>query len=116
VLDKIAVILSKAGEISSLEEGETVCIYRRADTGWEKHASVEGSLNYSDAGMLRNRMGDLIRQMGDCKIIAGKSVSGLPYHLFNHMGFFVFEIKELSDRLLDQLLADVQCPPSQGAV
>jgi hypothetical protein len=31
------------------------------------------------------------------------------------MGFFVFEIKELSDRLLDQLLADVQTAPERSA-
>jgi hypothetical protein len=60
-------------------------------------------------------MAALIPQMGDCKILAGRSFAGLPYHLFNHMVFFMFEVKELSDRLLDQLLADVQSTAARGA-
>ncbi|WRS27610.1 Fe-only nitrogenase accessory AnfO family protein [Oscillospiraceae bacterium MB08-C2-2] len=56
---------------------------------------------------IRSAIAQLITRLNDCRIIAGRSMGGLPYQMFNSAGYSIFEISEISSVIFDQILSDI---------
>ena len=109
MLDHIAVILNEKNELSSIENCSTVIIYHNKESSWEAVDEIQwqsGAL--TGAYHIRRKIHILAEQLGDCRVIAGKKINGLPYQIFDQKGFHIFEIQStVSSKLFDSIRDDL---------
>lgn len=106
--EKIAVIFNEANELSTFEAGKCILIFNKEDSVWtvteEIQYELDTSLSMSD---IRDFIRTVILRLGDCKIVVGRAFTGLPYNIFDRMGFEIFESDTVSDMLFNEIFADV---------
>lgn len=113
-MERISIIMNKAGEINSIREGAIICVLEKTDTVWTLVREVPvGAELPGNIGELRRELLRLASELADCKIIVGKSFSGLPYHIFDKLGFAIFEAESCGPAVLDQILLDVHGEPQE---
>ncbi|MDR2420763.1 MAG: hypothetical protein LBD49_01480 [Oscillospiraceae bacterium] len=105
--NSIAVISGEGGLPASVSDGTRALVYELAGGRWETRESIEYSPDFKSAGVLRDSLRSLISRLGDCRIVAAREMPGIAYHVFDRMGFAIFEIGEISDGVLSGILADV---------
>ncbi len=112
--DKIAVILDKGANVSSFGSDSSVFLFVKVGPYWQIAREIPFAAAPGEPiSSIRSKMENLTRQMKDCKIIAGKSVSGLAFHILDRMEFQIFEIDSLSDDVLDGILFDISSARTQ---
>jgi hypothetical protein len=104
--EKIAVILSDSGEVTSLGLGSRLCVYEHASGHWARSQTIEYNLCFTGREELFGTLRYLVEKLGDCRIVAGTAITGLVMHLLNHVGFSTYEISESSDEVFDMILSD----------
>nr|WP_319487177.1 Fe-only nitrogenase accessory AnfO family protein [uncultured Caproiciproducens sp.] len=108
-MDKIAVIMNDKNKINSIQEDAIICVFEKQDAVWTVVKNIPINIDYSqELSALREELNQLVEELGDCKIIVGKMVPGLTYHIFDKMGFDIFEVESFHSAILDQILSDVQ--------
>jgi Fe-only nitrogenase accessory protein AnfO len=108
MLKKIATIINDSKTITSFEKGSAINIYYKASESWQLKDEISYSLNMAlPLSDIRDYIKTVVLKLEDCKIIIGKTVSGLPYNIFDRMGFAIFEAEAISDALLDEILSEV---------
>jgi len=106
---KIATIVDDSKKLSSFEIGTSLNIYYKDTGSWQLKEEIGYSLDISLAlSEIRDYIRTIILKLEDCKIVIGKTVSGLPYNIFDRMGFAIFEVAYISDSLLDEIFSEVQ--------
>ena len=109
MLDHIAVILNEKKELSSIENCSTVIVYHHKESSWEAVAEIQwqtGALTCVEH--IRSKLHMLAEQLGDCRVIAGKKINGLPYQVFDRKGFHIFETQgTVSPELFDSIREDL---------
>lgn len=107
-MDKISIIMNKNREINSIMEGMVISVFEKKDAVWTTVREVPMCSDLPEnIGELRRELLRLASELEDCKIIVGKSFSGLPYHIFDKLGFAIFEAESCIPAVLDQILLDV---------
>jgi Fe-only nitrogenase accessory protein AnfO len=106
---KIAILKNQQGEISDFFGASFFDIYEKNTTKW----NVVKQINFQQftpkaPKILRKEIEKLLPLISDCEIIAGKQFSGIPYSVFDMGGLNIFEIENLSENILDELVADVK--------
>jgi Fe-only nitrogenase accessory protein AnfO len=105
--DRIAAFLNDRGEVDSLMSAAQIHLYLKTAEGWtqmEKHY-----VNLSSCGgipELRAGAGRIAALLGDCRIAAGKELSGIVYSELDRRGFSLFEISDCGPATLDGILRD----------
>lgn len=108
MLNKIAVIVDNTRTLSSFEAGTNINIYCKQESTWKLEEEITYSLNHSfTIPDIRDYIRTVILNLKDCKIIIGKTIAGLPYHIFNRMGFEIYESNFISDSILDEISSEV---------
>jgi Fe-only nitrogenase accessory protein AnfO len=107
--NKIAIIVNSKSELTDFEEGSSIMLYNKFNDTWQ----VEDIVSYSLAPLssisdTRDCVKTVISNLKDCKIIIAKTMSGIPYIIFDKMGFAIFETSDISDAILDEILSDVE--------
>ncbi len=105
---KIAVIINENNKLTSLETGTTLILFSKQDYNWQKVKEISYKLDItSKISEIRDNIRALILQLEDCKIVVGKSITGLSYNIFERMGFEIFEAETLSSALLEEIQSDL---------
>lgn len=105
--NEIAVISTENQQLCPLTEMTTIVVYKKSQGIWQERKVFPFSLRQGkNMDELRNDIRNLITKLPDCRIIAGKSIQGLAYQVFNRMGFHIFEISRLSGDILDGISLD----------
>ena len=108
--NEIAVIVNSESELTNFEEGSSIILYNKLnDDDWQ----VEHIISYSLAPLssisdTSDCVKSVISNLKDCKIIIAKTMSGIPYIIFDRMGFAIFETSDISNAILDEILSDVE--------
>ncbi len=111
---QIAVVLSPQGEPSSFSEDCVVKVFTKQGERWVTVRQTSVQLTSSDApAIVRDKLKGLILVLGDCKVIAGGSISGLAYNILTRMGFYIFEISMVTEAVLDGIAGDVLSAPKE---
>lgn len=106
--NSIAAIMQDSVLSTSFIKGTHIFIYTKHDSKWSITKEIPIEIDFSAGmGILRDQVRDLIGKLDDCKIIAGQELQGLPYSVFDRMGFHIFNITDLSDEVLDGILSDI---------
>ncbi len=107
--NKIAVIVDATKSLSSFEAGSYINVYCKYNSNWKLEDEIGFSLNHSTTiSDFRDYIRTIILKLEDCKIIIGKTVSGLPYNILDRMGFAIFEVEDISALSLDDIFSEVQ--------
>ncbi len=105
---KIAVLVNEEEELASFEKGSCINIYTKINTQWQLFKEIRYYINTSmSLSDLRENIKSLITELEDCKIIVGKVMSGLAYNIFDRMGFAIFEAKDITSSVLDDIYNEV---------
>jgi len=108
-MDNIAVIMNEINMIDSFSKDANVLVFNKNDAGWLVVKDISAGIDFShELPLLREELRQLITELDDCKIIVGKTVSGLAYHMLDKMGFAIFEVEQFTPSILDQILSDVK--------
>jgi Fe-only nitrogenase accessory protein AnfO len=108
-MDQIAVLLNKKSEIATLEDFTELVVFDKNEMEWISIKSISACIDFSKGlSSIRENFQRLATQLGDCKIIVGRTISGIGYRTFDKMGFDIFEIAEFTVDILDKILLDVK--------
>ncbi len=105
----IAVATDKEGAPCTLEGPCSVLVFEHTLQGWQICRRFE----YAPAGddtqaVLRDKVRDLIKALGTCRVFAAKVAAGLAFHMLDRAGVSVFEVTTLSREVLDGIAQDVR--------
>jgi len=104
---KIAALIHER-ELSAIEECTQVLLFDKKDSTWNVIKEMPFELENGSPSEVRDSVRSLILELGNCSVVVAKSIAGIPYHVFDCMGFSIFEADSLSDELLDELIEDVE--------
>ena len=133
--DKIAVISDRNSRTAPLESSDKALLYQKAASGWQlsreigwlaaeeecrmtekggRPGSAEADRTASAGGEpgipeMRSRIRKLIDELGDCRIIVSGKLAGIPYHIFDKMGFHIFETGDPpSQELFQYIIREIE--------
>ncbi|MDF2567893.1 MAG: anfO [Oscillospiraceae bacterium] len=105
---KTAVIFDTQANLASLGEQTNILLFEKTDDGWSVTDEIPFGIDYTQGlSSVRNQVNGLIQSLEDCKIIIGKGISGIPYSVFDKMGFCVFETDTFNASTLDEVVLDI---------
>lgn len=107
-LYKIAVTCKGSALFSTFADCDTCIIYEKENNNWKarKQFTIQITAK-TNPETFRNEIRTIIAKLDDCKIIVSQSLTGLAYHIFDRMGFYIFETAELAPDTFDQILHDI---------
>lgn len=102
---QIAVLMNKNYEITSMDHIFYVCIYEKSDT-WKAVKEYHLLPPIPETAEIKGMISQLVNQLGECKIVVGKTITGMIYHILDKNGFTMCESENLSDTVLDEIVED----------
>lgn len=107
VQKKIAALL-REGQLSDFTSCTAVAVFEPDAETWQLTSEIPYAADAcTDPAEIRNHVRSLILELDDCSAVVARRLQGLPYHVFDRMGFQIFEAETLSDALLSGILADI---------
>ncbi len=104
----IAVILDEDDRLSEIKDARKLSVYRKSRQSWTKEKEVIlPRLYHGGMADIRKNLAGVIKDLDNCKIIAGKSITGLVYNVFNNAGFILSEIDDFDPSVLDGLYSRI---------
>ncbi len=104
----IAVILDENNHLTGITDARKLSVYHKSGEDWTKQKEIIlPELFQGGMADIRKKLGGVIGELDDCKIIAGKSVTGLVYNTLSSAGFIIAEIDEFKPAVLDGLYSDI---------
>jgi Fe-only nitrogenase accessory protein AnfO len=106
---KLSVLVRDDQSVAGIEDCCQISVYQLEEGRWSAVHSFQWQLG-ERSGMSHIRKGiqGLIEQLGDCRIIIGRKITGLPYHVFDKNGFHIFETdRPVSSALMDSIRTEL---------
>lgn len=115
--NKIAIIMKDNDSVAAYFEAEKIVIFNKDDFVWEPvfEISMPADLKTSPAGMRAGTV-KIIEALGDCRIIAGGGIVGVPYTEFERYGFYIFDISEYGHEMFEAILEDIENEDGEAAL
>lgn len=106
---KIAVFWDKDKNIASLQEAVELTVYSFDRGKWYREESLEIT-NLFEGGItnIRNKTLELVKKLGDCRVIAGKNITGVIYNIFDSEGFIISELNVFTEEELEYLYSQIE--------
>lgn len=105
----VAVIIDEQGRISPFPGNAPAKIYHRWGDVWVCRESVAFSVEKEwNSAIIRDRLQLFIAALGQTRILAASSISGIAYSLLNRHGFKLCEMGGFSPDCLDALVESVK--------
>lgn len=113
-MEPIIAVLTRDGIPCTVEQCSSVILFCRTGDGWEISKEILWHLiSDDDPRDVRDQIRSLILELGECQIVIAAHLAGLAYHVFDRMGFAIFEADSINDVLFDSVLTDVQVTSEQ---
>lgn len=107
-LTEIAIYLNENDETESIFEKGKIKVFSNVNKSWKIEKEIPFNVDKKRTPIdLRRNTNSLIKDLGDCKIIVFKNISGLPYTILRNSEFIVAEADgspfEILDDIVDEL-------------
>jgi Iron only nitrogenase protein AnfO (AnfO_nitrog). len=90
---EIAVLIAENGVIAPLQEAVEIQVYQDICHVWEKMRSMSLSIPWTQGlREMRKYMSIIVEFLGECRILTGLSVIGLPYFELEKAGCTIWEL------------------------
>jgi Fe-only nitrogenase accessory protein AnfO len=107
-LNLMAVFCDDNDHISHFDDMTNFVFYTKEETGWHKSDLVPLSPDLSGGlDAIRENISQMLSAFNECRIIITKSISGIPYQIFDRSGFIICESEDFDLDLLDAIRADL---------
>ncbi|MDR0330258.1 MAG: hypothetical protein LBH93_00920 [Chitinispirillales bacterium] len=116
-MNKIAVFTDRDGKLCEFFDAERFMVFDRAKKGWEKirEASFEKVIPSVPAQTRQSTEALLPLIGGSCDILAGGTLVGIPFSVFDREGYHIFEISEINDGIFDGIMDDLRSADADAA-
>ena len=107
-LNVMAVFRDDTNQLARFDEMTNFVFYTKEESCWHKsdavplHPDLSGGL-----AAIRENIQQLLGAFNACKIIITKSLTGIPYQVFDRSGFIICEAEAFDLDLLDAIQADL---------
>jgi len=105
---KIAVFTDENKALCDFFEAGKFLIYEKQEKWEVTGESGFEKITPSTPSKTRTATAELLQLIKGCEIIAGGTLVGIPYSVFNMAGVHIFEISEISDDVFDGIIADIE--------
>lgn len=102
----IGILFNKDGKLTDFYNLSSIKIYDKKDNFEIINTIVTSSLDTSNIASFRSGLKDLLERLGECKVLVGTVITGIPYYFFNQFGINLCEAEDFSEELLEQLYQD----------
>lgn len=108
IVNVMAVFQDDTNRIARFDEMTNFVFYTRKDSNWQKSDEIPCKPDLS-GGMaaIRENIHQMINVFNNCRIIITKSLTGIPYQVFDKAGFIICESKDFDLELLDTIQSDL---------
>ncbi|RDU23139.1 Fe-only nitrogenase accessory AnfO family protein [Anaerosacchariphilus polymeriproducens] len=104
--NKVAILKDKNENITDIYNLSKIDIYER-NTIWKISYTIDDiEPIMTNLITIRIFLEQIMKQLKDCKIIVGKTIVGIPFHILDRNGYVLCESEAFSIKLLDQLYFD----------
>ena len=105
--ERIALTINSESRLCPFPESVYIKILQKTSGSWHTEKILPINLQLTNTDELRTRIRALITALPECRILLSTRISGIPYHIFDKMGFAIFEAPSISDNLLNDIVKDV---------
>lgn len=106
---KIVVFTNNFSEVCEFFSASRFLIFDKINGAWEVTSEIEfEKIVPSTPSNTRKLTAELLDLIEGCNILAGGTLVGIPYSVFDRAGFHIFEIGSTSDEIFDGIIEDVQ--------
>lgn len=105
--EKIALTVDNESKLCAFSKSAYLKVLTRINNTWQQEALLPLELNVKSTNELRINIRTVIASLPTCKILLSAGISGIPYHIFDKMGFSIFEASDENNNLLNEIIADV---------
>lgn len=111
----MAVFCDDGGCLARFEAMTNFVFYSKTDAGWDKSDRVPFSCDLSGGlASIRENISQMLGAFNDCRIIIAKSITGIPYQIFDRAGFIICESQSFDLELLAAIQADLICQDEEA--
>jgi len=112
-VSKIAVFTDKESGICDFFNANRFLIYEKREGNRTDKWTITGDIGFerilpAGPAQTRKMTEALLPLLEGCDIMAGGTLVGIPYSVFDRAGLHIFEIKILNDNVLDEMVKDIQ--------
>jgi Fe-only nitrogenase accessory protein AnfO len=109
MIEKVAVIMGQDGYIGVIESKSMIDLYTKTEDEWQLFNRVEVLIkDSSNIEEVRRGVRKTVLELEDCRIILGKNVSGVAYHILDRLGFYIFEADTYYPEMFDEIIYEVE--------
>nr|WP_320024686.1 Fe-only nitrogenase accessory AnfO family protein [uncultured Acetobacterium sp.] len=107
-LNIMAVFCDDSNQIARFDEMTNFVFYTKEESCWRKSDMVPFAPDLSGGlASIRENIQQMLGVFNSCKIIITKSITGIPYQVFDRSGFIICESEAFDLDLLDAIQADL---------
>lgn len=107
--NQIAIIMQDNSLSNSYVDSTHINVYEKSNDKWCSIKSIPINIDFTlELSQLREQFKELVSKLGDCEIIACKDLIGIAYHMFNRMGFSIFNIDNINDETFFGIISDIE--------
>lgn len=107
---RIAIYMKDGNGLVSFEEANAVKVFQKRNNLWtmDRTLPIFRRSDFTPLHM-RREISDIICMLGECRILAGRRLTGIPYGEFDRHGFHIFDISDYNPDVFDGILDDIRC-------
>jgi len=110
-MSRIAVFTNKDSQICDFFDAERFLIFERDETEarWKTASETNfGKVIPSNPALTRKNTQALLPLIEGCDVLAGGTLVGIPFSVFDRAGLHIFEIAAINDNIFDGIIEDLQ--------
>ncbi|MBC2581478.1 Fe-only nitrogenase accessory AnfO family protein [Clostridium sp. DJ247] len=106
---ELAVVLNDNGQTETMYDSSIIKVYSKKETQWEVVNEFQFTLkNLTSVKSIRESILNLIKTLGEYKIIVAKELNGTPYTVLDMAGFTILEVEGAPEDFLDDALESIE--------
>lgn len=103
-MTQIAVFVDKNGFTTNINEPGDLIVYNKINEQWVQKTKLPIALH--EQADIRGFINDLTEKIKPCEIIVARKMIGIVYHLFDRLGFLIWDIEGNPENFLDEVLEE----------
>jgi hypothetical protein len=115
-VNKIAVFTNNDSKLCEFFDATRVLIFERGADGWKSAGQKDfEKIPRANLALTRQKTEALLPLIDGCDVVAGGTLVGIPFTVFDRAGRHIFEIGELNDGVLDGIVEEICSANAEAA-
>lgn len=108
-MSKIAVFTNRYSALCDFFEADRFLIFERGADDWQLLNEIPfAPIPPLSAVLTRKNSEALLPLLNGCKVLAGGTLVGIPFFVFDRAGLHIFEISAITDEVFDEIFQEMQ--------